>query len=253
MPIFHKFLNKDWNNGFQTHNCILDTVPYEPEVIIIGTFNHGWAWNNADFFYGRGMYMWTILGNMFLHNDNLMVDRRTVNNNIPTLDQIFQICKNGKIVFADIVQGTKPQVPIETKQHSILVNGEYIWYDHKDIHLDVMGTKGLLKDNVEEIVKYINTTKSIKHIYFTFKSGSWLVEKKQSIIAQAETESACSIFTPTGNGFGQNLQQYPERAWSMAHCWIWNDLPHPTPINKPGYGHFNHNWLINNGVTPAHF
>lgn len=53
----HKFLNYNFENGYQTHNSILDTTPYKPEVIFIGTFNHGWDWNQSDFFYGRGMYL----------------------------------------------------------------------------------------------------------------------------------------------------------------------------------------------------
>jgi hypothetical protein len=253
MPIYHKFLNKNWGNGFQTHNCILDTTPYEPEVIIIGTFNHGWQCNNADFFYGRGMYMWTMLGNMFLHNGNVMIQRRTINNNIPTLEQIFQICTKGKIAFADIVRGTNPETPTAENENSILVNGNYVWDDYKDNHLDFMGENDWLDDNVDEIVKFINSTKSIKHIYFTFKSGGWLVEKMQSIIQRTNTESACSIFTPTGNGFGQNLPLYPARAWSLAHCWVWNGFPHAAPINKPGFGNLDHNWLINKGVNPGNF
>jgi hypothetical protein len=253
MPVHHKFLNKNWGNGFQTHSSILDTVPYEPEVIIIGTFNHGWDWNNADFFYGRGMYMWTILANMFMHNGNALTARRTVVNNIPTLDEIFKICEKGKIVFADIVKGTKPHILTQQEGNSIIVNNNYVWDDYGDDHLDIMGENGWMDDNVDEIVKYINTTESIKHIYFTFKSGGWLVEKLQSIIAQTPTVTACSIFTPTGSGFRQNLPLYPERAGSLAHCWVWNGLPHANPINKLGYGHFNHTWLINNGVNPGNF
>ncbi len=55
--ILHKFLNTPqeiWNNGFTTKDAILQT-PYFPKVLFIGTFNHGWIWNTADFFYGRDM------------------------------------------------------------------------------------------------------------------------------------------------------------------------------------------------------
>ena len=50
MSIYHKFQEQDFGNSFQTHNSILDKVSYDPEVIFIGTFNHGWSWNQADFF-----------------------------------------------------------------------------------------------------------------------------------------------------------------------------------------------------------
>ena len=70
MPLLHRYYQKDFQNGFETHNTILDIVPYKPEVIFIGTYNHGWAWNHSDFFYGRGMYMWPVMGNLFLNNQN---------------------------------------------------------------------------------------------------------------------------------------------------------------------------------------
>ena len=77
MTLLHKYQQHDFLNGFQTHNSILDIVPYEPEVLFIGTYNHGWSWNNSDFFYGRSMYMWTVLGNLFEYNNNYLVSPRT--------------------------------------------------------------------------------------------------------------------------------------------------------------------------------
>ena len=55
MPFIHKYQQHDFGNGFQTRNSILCTEHYKPEVIFIGTYNHGWTWNNSDFFYGRGI------------------------------------------------------------------------------------------------------------------------------------------------------------------------------------------------------
>ena len=70
MPIEHKFLNYNkWNNGFQTHNAILDTMPYVPEVLILGTFNPNSLRNDfVDFFYGRN-WLWTGFKNLFIHNE----------------------------------------------------------------------------------------------------------------------------------------------------------------------------------------
>jgi hypothetical protein len=109
MSINHKFKHFNWGNGFFTKNTILHT-PYKPEVIFIGTFNHGWDWNRADFFYGRDMYMWPILGNLFLYNKNYLTKPRNEANSSPTLTEIFKICFLGKITFADIVSGTKEDV-----------------------------------------------------------------------------------------------------------------------------------------------
>ncbi|MDI1324868.1 MAG: hypothetical protein PSV36_19145 [Algoriphagus sp.] len=267
MPFLHQYQTHNFGNGFQTHNSILDTVPYEPEVIFIGTHNHGWSWNKSDFFYGRDMYMWTNLGNFFLYGHNQLIQQRNANNNVPTRPQIFEICQKGKIVFADIVKGIKDEVPaVELKkERCVLVNNQYRWESRKignqkvgeysDTHLDNMGAEGWLDNNIAAIIKYINETPSIKHIYFTFKSGFWLVQKLNKIQQGVRNDvSSCSIFTPTGNGFRKNLPApYNERAWSLAHCWVWNGLQNPIPIPKPGYGHLNHDWLRSKGVDPDQF
>jgi hypothetical protein len=68
MPIRHKFYQTNFGNGYATHNAILDTTPYKPEVMIVGTFNPDTPNNNfADFFYGRNFF-WTAFKNLFVHN-----------------------------------------------------------------------------------------------------------------------------------------------------------------------------------------
>jgi hypothetical protein len=257
MPFLHKYQQHNFDNGFQTHNSILDTVNYDPEVIFIGTYNHGWSWNNSDFYYGRGMYMWTAMANLFIHNSNHLINQRTANNNIPTRPQIFDICRNGKMVFADIVKGIKDNIQAveQPENESVLVNNQYLWTSYKDGPLDHMAAQGWLDDNVKAIVKYINETKTIKHIYFTFKSGAWLVDKLNEICNQIRPNvSYCSIFTPTANGFGRQLDApFQERVWGLTHCWIWNGLNHNIPIDRPTYGHLDHEWLIRNGINPNNF
>lgn len=267
MAILHKFLDHNFGNGFQTHNSILDITPYEPEVIFIGTFNHGWSWNQSDFFYGRGMYMWPALCNLFLYNQNQLISQRTNSNNNPTLNQIFEICSRSKIVFADIVKGVKPEIcSVELEdENCVLVNNEYRWEtrtingirvgEYSDNHLEYLAERNWLDDNVSEIINFINFTPSIKHVYFTFKSGNWLVSKlielKNGIREDIQTGS---IFTPTANGFRRNLEvPFNERLWSLTHCWVWNGLPHVISINKNDYFHLNHEWLRRNGVNPDNF
>ncbi len=250
--VYHKFINYKWNSDFSTNNVLLNT-PYDPEVLFIGTFNHGWDWNPADFFYGRNMYMWPILGNLFLHNSNHFTSPRTNKNDNPTLNQIFDICKRGKIAFTDIVLKTNLNISIIQQNESVIVNGNYNWDTYSDSHLNFMGSQGWLVDNVQNIIDFININKSIKHIYFTFKSGNWLVEKMQQIISSTNTATSASIFTPTGQGFRRNLTNYPNRAWSICHCWVWNNLPNGVPINKQDYGHLDHEWLRNCGVNPNDF
>lgn len=266
----HKFLNVDFGQlypnidsaeGFATENAILKTTPYKPEVLFIGTFNHGWHWNDADFFYGRGMFMWPILANLFCYNNNQLIQARNANNNNPNLDEIFKICKKSKIAFADIVKGLKKNVNyiVNQNQKCVLVENQYCWNDYKDRHLDNLGAANYLEDNVKEIIEFIKKTPSIKHVYFTFKSGDWVVNKKDEIIQginliQNRAIDCGSIFTPTASGFGQTLQApFNQRAWSLAHCWVWNGMPNQVPINRLQYTHFNHNWLQNCNVIPNNF
>ena len=176
---------------------------------------------------------------------------------MPTLTQIFEICRTGKIVFADIVKGINDNIQaVElTQDEIVIVNNEFNWKGYQDKQLDIMASQGWLDDNVIDIVKYINETKTIKHIYFTFKTGGWLVDKLNEICQNLQTEvSYCSIFTPTANGFRSSLEApFQERAWSLTHCWIWNGLNHDIPINKPGYGHLDHEWLRSINVDPNNF
>lgn len=262
----HKFENKTphiqeiiWPHGFATTNAILSATPYKPEVIIIGTFNHDWPWNDADFFYGRGMYMWTVMANLFLHNANIQVNRRnpTPPNNTPTLNEIFQICKKGKLCFADIILGINPNIPTEVdnlNQQIIVNNGDYIWKNHGDKALNTMGNLGWLDNNIQNIISFINRTPSIKHIYFTFATGGdWIVGLKDSIINEFLHLQVGSIYTPTGMRL-PNSEEFPCRPFSLAHHWVWNNHEHPiNPVNNDNYIHFDHGWLIRNGVEPNNF
>lgn len=263
MPFEHKFQNHNFENGFYTESSILKT-PYNPEVIFIGTYNHGWSWNNSDFFYGRDMYMWTILANLILYNNNQLLAARSETNLIPTFAQLFEICNKGKITFADIVKGIKPAISAfeVEQQRCVIVDELYEWRsypnekgEYSDKHLDYMGESKWLDDNVDAIVQFINSTPTLKHVYFTFKSGSWIVDKLNKIKGSVRQEvNCCSIFTPTGNGFGKNLAfPFDKKASGIAHCWVWNNLDHPVNIARVGYGHLDHDWLRSKGVDVDNF
>lgn len=265
--MLHKFIRHNFKNGFETHDSILDIVPYKPEAIFIGTFNHGWQWNKSDFFYGRGMYMWPILGNLFIHGNNNLKQQRTFNNDVPSFHDIIKICHIGSFVFADIVRGIKPSISaIENiGQQNIIVNNEYNWCTRKikrqsvgqysDTHLENMAGKDWLDTNVDKIIAYINKTPTIRNVYFTFKSGAWLVSQMNLIKKGIDKNiNTCSIFTPTANGFGHKLSPpFQERAWGLTHCWVWNTLDNLIPIDRVGYGHLNHDWLVSKGVDPSKF
>lgn len=255
MAILHKFQEHDWKNGFKTENSILKSEFYLPEVLIIGTFNHGWSCNPSDFFYGRGMYMWPIMANLFLHNNiDHLTKVRNINNDLPQLSDIFEICKKGKISFADIVKGTKDEIQIIENNGYVRINDTYNWTDYKDSHLNYMGNMNWLDDNVEEIIDFINKTPSIKHVYFTFKTGgNWILKKKKGIFDNVN-KPCSSIFTPTATGFRSNLPApFNTRIKSLTHCWIWNNLNHAIEVNKEDYGYLNHDWLTESGVNVNEF
>lgn len=147
----------------------------------------------------------------------------------------------------------------------MLVNNKYEWGtgvyngrkigEYSDHHIENVANYGWLDDNVADIVKFVNETPTIKHVYFTFKSGLWLVEKLNNICDNIRPGvSVCSIFTPTAKGFGALLEPpFDKRAWGLAHCWVWNGLDHKSNINRSDYGHLNHDWLIDKGVNPDFF
>lgn len=254
----HKTFDKDWPTDFSTKNAILSTTPYKPEVIFIGTFNHGWTWNDSDFYYGRDMYMWPIMANLFLHGQNTLTRARNSRMNIPNLNEIFKICRTGKLCFADVVLGTSKHINVEINlaNHTALVNGAAgkIWNSYSDSQLNSMGTLGWLDDNVKNIIAFIKSTPSIKHIYFTYNSLPWLLSLKKQIIEELPDKSSCSIFTPTGMGFRQLIPHpFNTKASSIAHCWVWNGYDHHLPVNKKNYGHLNHDWLQKNGANPQNF
>lgn len=253
MTILHKFQNHNWENGFFTENSILKNNSYQPEVLFIGTFNHGWYRNPSDFFYGRGMYMWPIMANLFIHNNNQNDTVRNINNDIPSLSEIFEICKKGKISFADIVKGTKTGLDISDQGGVVKVNN-YLWADYKDSHINYLADQNWIDDNVKEIIKYINETPSLKYVYFTFKTGgNWILRKKALVEAGINIPFG-SVFTPTGSGFRHNLPiPFETRIKSLTHCWIWNGVQNDVYVNKEDYINLNHQWLIENGVNPNNF
>ena len=103
MPIRHKFYQSNWANGFATQQAILDTIPYEPEILVLGTFNPAIPGNVADFFYGRN-YFWPALTNLFVHHHPILLSRRDRHQVLtPTLADIFQLCQLLRLTFADLL------------------------------------------------------------------------------------------------------------------------------------------------------
>lgn len=255
MSLEHKFLNYNWNNGFKSESTILKSAEYSPKVMFLGTFNPNLEWNNADFYYGRNMYMWPILTNIFIYNKNQLYKPRTRYNLVPKLEDIFTICNKAQLSFAEIICEINGEIVINNDEKSIKINNEFELKGYKDRDLNKLGQMQLLVDNIDHITDFVNSTPSIRTIYLTFKdTGEWFDDKVSELKRKIKTAEIHSIFTPTGNGFRKNLPfPFNRRAWSLTHCWIWNGMNHSVDINKKKYGNLDHKWLVDSGVSPENF
>jgi len=251
MTIIDKFYKKNWGNNFKTEKGILIT-PYKPEVLFIGTFNHGWLKNVADFFYGRNMYFWPIMSNLFIHNNSKHKKPRNKQNN-PSINEIFEICNKSKITFANLIKGISPNITIKKSDKNYILNSHYIWDNYSDFHLNNLVKLEYLESNTLNIINYINSNKELKYIYFTFKSGSWLNKEINKIKEGTSVEVIGSIFTPTAKGLGKNLKSFPSRISTLMHYWLWNNKSKYTNNIKKGYISLDHTWLKKNNVEVDKF
>jgi hypothetical protein len=176
MSIIHKFLQKNWNNGFETHNAILDITPeYRPEVMILGTFNPLIKTNPADFFYGRN-YFWTGFKNMFIHDQIIIHTPRIETNPFdPSLTQIFELCVKLKLTFSDLILElchNNANYTLVNKnvrgQQKIYIRLNGIDYDpYSDNALERLDLINQVHWNTDNIIKFLCDNPTIKTIYFT--------------------------------------------------------------------------------------
>lgn len=242
----HLFLNRPSFNGdqrFQTHSAILDTIPYSPKVLIIGTYNDGAAiGNTADFFYGRNFF-WPVISNLS-NNANLLTQRRDtigIPPGNPNLGQILQLCEKFKLAFADLITDVLVALP-----------------NHNDNHLNAALGVEMALPNEQNIVDFINNTPSITHVFATTKFGNNINLNTlwQDIIAESRIGVLFgSILTPSGMGGIPNFVGL-RRAATIARYWLWvnhPNNPYGDFINQEGYTHFDHTWLMQCGVNPDLF
>lgn len=214
MPISHKFKTCNWGNGFATNSAILDSTPYEPEVLFLGTFNPDTPnANHADFFYGRNFF-WPALKNLFIHN-HVVVDHRrmrTIGNPPailnPTLHEIFELCKQLKLSFADLVSDVlhvgNPNYQLQQNDNVIVAGNEYNLIQdgqNKEIGgLEQLDIIGQVNWNNDSIIAYLKNHPTIRTVYFTRgPRGIWL--RKWNLIKNDPLLSRVqfiNIYTPSG-------------------------------------------------------
>jgi hypothetical protein len=256
MPIQHKFQHRNFGNGFQSNNAILDILPYKPEILIIGTFNPDTPNANfADFFYGRNFF-WTAFKNLFSYNQVRLKNTRMPTRGIPasilnpTLPEILQFCRELKLTFADLInevlQQNNPNYEL-LQNDNILFNGcEYNLIQDGQLRniggLQQLNVLGQVSWNTNNIINYLCENPQIKTIYLTRQpTGVW--EKQWRIISSHSCMSGrqmTNIFTPSG----QSLKGKPRMNVLINH-WVHN--------NTENFGRIDNDWLIENGVNINNF
>ncbi len=256
MSLYHKFLQHDFGHGYNTHNAILDTIPYKPEVMVIGTFNPDTPNDNfADFFYGRNFF-WSGFKNLFIHNGVMLLKRRMPSNGVPpailnpTLTEIFTFCSNLKLTFSDLVL----KVLHNKSANFQLLRNDNVVFKQQEYNLIQDGRKGKIYGlqqldafgqidwNTENIINYLCENPQIKTIYFTRRpTGLWATHWNAIINHKCMSgRLTANIFTPSCAGAPVNRSM----ARLLKH-WVHN-------IN-PNFGRLDNNWLINKGVNIDNF
>jgi len=242
----HIFLNCPHFNGdarFQTHSAVLDKIPYDPQVLIIGTYNDGNnLGNNADFFYGRN-YFWPVISNLS-NNANILTQRRdavSLPPGNPTLGQILNLAAQFKLTFADLITNVTTPLP-----------------NHNDTHLNTALKNNTAISNHLRIIDYINRTPSLTHVYCTAKfTGQTHLNNLWGQIVNNVRPNVVfgKILTPSGMGGIPNSGGLG-RVATIARYWVWaNNINNPYGKfrNETGYTHLDNIWLTGCGVNPAVF
>ncbi len=232
MPVDHKFLQSNWNNGFETHSAILDiTLDYDPEVLFIGTYNpatHG-PHNLATFFYGRNNYLFPLLHGIF----NLQEPY----NQAPPYDIIWHICSKLKLTFADLVASVFPNQAVQ-----LLPNSNTLIYENNDFNLlrdqDLIQLDEqyeALQWNHRAIAEFINRKKNIKYVYLTQKSNQIFLNKFQILQDLCRDNiSFRTIHTPSG----QSLPGVPKEFF-LGLQWL---------VQQNNQSGFNLEWLHSHDI-----
>ena len=256
MSILHKFYQTNFGNGFETHNAILDITPYNPEVMIIGTFNpktlHA---NYADFFYGRNFF-WTAFKNLFNHNAPMITKRRMPTNGIPqeilnpSFSEIFDLCIRLKLSFSDLIlevlHYNNPVFKTLQNDNIIFNKVEYnLIQDAKKGNINGLHQLNVIRQvhwNTQNIINYLCNNPQIKTIYLTRQpTGIWAAHWDQVITHNCMVGRVTrNLFTPSGAGAPVNRSMI-----RLLNHWVHN--------NNPSFGQLDNTWLANNGVNKNNF
>lgn len=252
MSISHKFREYNFGDGFMSKNSILTNTPYQPKILIIGTFNPNTPHANfADFFYGRNFF-WPAFTNLFISNKIILTKKRmptrgkpneTLN---PTLKEIKELCCKLELTFCDLISQV---LHYNNPSYKILQNDNIIYNEHEYnliqdgkkngiLGLDNLDSLNQVEWSTKHIIEYLSRNSQIKHIYFTRKpTGVW---KRQwnDIICSCRNSNRffTNIFTPSAQGKPVNYSMD-----KLLNHWIHN--------SNPNFGKLNREWLNENEVS----
>ncbi len=132
----------------------LSYVDYEPEILIVGTFNPEWPKANyAEWFYGRtdANYFWDVLPRMFEGKSLLTA----------TPEEWKDFCKRNKIAITDLIKEVTTFNQKNEEDKAVLAT-----YGDKAL---IENEKDFIYNSISDL---ITKFPSIKHIYFTRKLDS---------------------------------------------------------------------------------
>ena len=233
--IKHKFKEKDFGQGFITRNAILETTPYKPEVLFLGTFNPDTdeVSNKADFFYGRNWF-WPALFNLFEFKSLKYIKQRKFHTPLePTLKQILEFSSKHKLTFADLIQ--EIEISKETK-YKIVKNKVFIEDESFDLindgDLSKLNNHGQVVWSTENVITYLRQNETIKSVYLTRKPCEpFLTEWKKIMEYDFNRKiNFYKIFTPSGQG----LKGSPRISSLIKHWAMTNDT---------NYDRIDNDWL----------
>lgn len=198
MPCYHKF----------QHHLNLTRLDFEPNTLIVGTFNPAWpASNTAEWFYGRtaSNYLWDVLPR--LYGAQSLINA--------TAAEWKQFCRDRKIAFTDLISCIDDAEP-DNPAYARMLGGfsdDAIEHNFDDF-------------SYVNIVQLLQRHPSIRNVYFTrgvteaFWRHLWNPVMQYCNMHQIHERK---LLTPSGNASYQHSaynNQHPENKISLLEDYI---------------------------------
>lgn len=183
MPCYHKF--QEYLN--------LDRIDFEPETLIIGTFNPAWPQgNNAEWFYGRtrNNYFWDVLPR--IHNSSLNLRKHGAH-------AWKTFCHDNRIALTDIITSIN-DANEDNEEHQAILR-TYLDQTIADYFEDFTFT------NIVDLLVHHPT---ISSVYFTRQPGINLFDQQWELVrkyAAKNGKNAINLITPSASARFQ-IRQY---------------------------------------------